>query len=70
MTTWVPTQEDIEAVGRLYAQGTGSVRLSDGSEIRYAPDLLQRLREMEARASRAASPARTVAGKAAFRRAV
>lgn len=70
MTTWVPTQADIDAIGSLWAQGTGTVRLSDGSQVQYAPDLLQRLREMEARANRAASAPRNVAGRAVFRRAL
>lgn len=37
------TQADLEKLESLYAGGTSSVRLSDGQEVRYAPDLVDRI---------------------------
>ena len=42
------TAADLDALKQLYAGGTSSVRLSDGSEVRYGPDLLERIRVIEA----------------------
>lgn len=37
------TQTDLDKLELLYAGGTTSVRLSDGQEVRYAPDLADRI---------------------------
>lgn len=39
-----PSWNDLHKLESLYAGGTTSVRLSDGSEVRYSPDLLQRIK--------------------------
>ena len=61
------TQADVDAVKELDAGGTTSVRLSDGSEVRYGPDLLQRIRVMQAEVDSDRGP-RSLTRVAGFRK--
>lgn len=51
------TQADLDKLEALYAGGTTSVRLSDGQEVRYAPDLADRIQWLRAKlAAQSGSP--------------
>jgi hypothetical protein len=51
------THADLDKLELLYAGGTTSVRLSDGSEVRYAADLADRITWLRSKlASQAGKP--------------
>lgn len=66
-----PTQIDtlLAALWEAYGTGTLEVRV-DGKMLRYAdgPDMMRRIRSLEAERSKAAGTPRPVAGYAAFGR--